>query len=107
MSYRISKQSGKTTYNLKEFTVDVESDRFKIDTRQLAVGSTVFVIDTSTSYMLNSKREWKEVDLGGGNKNNPDKYHIIYDGGVVKAPKEEDEITEYEVIYDGGEEGVN
>jgi hypothetical protein len=57
--------------------------------------------------MLNSKREWKEVDLGGGNKNNPDKYHIIYDGGVVEAPKEEDEITEYEVIYDGGEEGVN
>lgn len=107
MSYRISKQSGKTTYNLKEFTVDVESDISKINKSQLAVGSTVFVIDTSTSYMLNSKREWVEVDLGGGNKNNPDKYHIIYDGGVVEAPKEEDEITEYEVIYDGGEEGVN
>lgn len=106
MSYRISKQSGKTTYNLKEFTVDVESDISKINKSQLAVGSTVFVIDTSTSYMLNSQRIWKEVDLGGGNKNNPDKYDIIYDGGVVEAPKEE-EPAEYELIYDGGEEGVN
>ena len=103
MSYRISKQSGKTTYNLKEFTIDTYADITKINTTQLAVGSVVFVIDTSTSYMLNSKRQWIEVDLGGGNKNNPDKYHIIYDGGVVVPPLEDDNA--YELIYDGGVEG--
>jgi hypothetical protein len=52
--------------------------------------------------MLNSKRQWIEVDLGGGGKNNPDKYDIIYDGGVVSQPSEDDD----EVIYDGGEEGA-
>lgn len=103
MSFRISKQTGKTTYNLKEFTVDTYDDIKKINTTQLAVGSVVFVIDTSTSYMLNSKRQWIEVDLGGGNKNNPDKYHIIYDGGVV-VPQSEDNSA-YELIYDGGVEG--
>ena len=103
MSFRISKQTGKTTYNLKEFTVDTYDDIKKINTTQLAIGSVVFVIDTSTSYMLNSKRQWIEVDLGGGNKNNPDKYHIIYDGGVV-IPQSEDDAA-YELIYDGGVEG--
>ena len=103
MSFRISKQTGKTTYNLKEFTVDTYDDIKKINTTQLAIGSVVFVIDTSTSYMLNSKRQWIEVDLGGGNKNNPDKYHIIYDGGVVVPPSEDDNA--YELIYDGGVEG--
>lgn len=102
MSFRISKQTGRTTYNLKEFTVDVYDDISKINVSHLAVGSTVFVIDTSTSYMLNSKRQWIEVDLGGGNKNNPDKYDVIYDGGVV-VPQSDDD---YELIYDGGEEGA-
>ena len=103
MSFRISRQTGKTTYNLKEFTVDTYDDITKINVSQLAVGSIVFVIDTSASYMLNSKRQWIEVDLGGGGKNNPDKYDIIYDGGVVSQPSEDDD----EVIYDGGEEGAN
>jgi archaellum component FlaF (FlaF/FlaG flagellin family) len=103
MSFRISKQTGKTTYNLKEFTIDTYDDIKKINTTQLAVGSIVFVIDTSANYMLNSKKAWVEVDIGGGSKNNPDKYDIIYDGGVISATSDSDD----DIIYDGGVEEAN
>jgi hypothetical protein len=93
MSFRISKQTGKTTYNLKEFTVDTYDDIKKINTTQLAVGSVVFVIDTSASYMLNSKKEWKLVHL-----------NQVYDGGGVEPPSDNDNPSNEDdhIIYDGG-----
>ena len=93
MSFRISKQTGKTTYNLKEFTVDTYDDIKKINTTQLAVGSVVFVIDTSECYMLNSKKEWKLVHL-----------NQVYDGGGVEPPSGNDDPSNEDdhIIYDGG-----
>lgn len=93
MSFRILKQTGKTTYNLKEFTVDTYDDIKKINTTQLAIGSTVFVIDTSECYMLNSKKEWKLVHL-----------NQVYDGGGVEPPSGNDDPSNEDdhIIYDGG-----
>ena len=93
MSFRISRQTGKTTYNLKEFTVDTYDDIKKINTTQLAVGSVVFVIDTSECYMLNSKKEWKLVHL-----------NQVYDGGGVEPPSDNDNSSNEDdhIIYDGG-----
>jgi hypothetical protein len=52
--------------------------------------------------MLNSKGKWMSVDIGGG-KNNPDKYDIIYDGGVISTTSDSDD----DIIYDGGVEEAN
>lgn len=110
MSFRIQSQSGRTTYNLKKFTVDTFADISKIAVRELAVGSTVFVIDTSENYMLNSQRQWIKVKLGGGTAiADPEEYQVVWDAGVVKADNDEDvngipDLEEGDVIWNGGEE---
>lgn len=96
MAFRIASQSGKKVYNLKEFVVDIFDDIEKINTRELAVGSTAFVIDTSETYMLNSKKEWIKVTVSssGGGIVNPEEYEIIWDGGSVSSSGD--------TIYEGG-----
>ena len=90
MAFRIISQAGKPVYNLKELVVDTYDDVATIRTADLAVGSTVFVIDTSKYYMLNTQKQWIKVNIANGNGNtsgdndNPDnKYEIVYDGGEV------------------------
>lgn len=96
MAFRIASQSGKKVYNLKEFVVDVFDDIEKINTRELAVGSTAFVIDTSETYMLNSKKEWIKVTVssGSGGIVNPEEYELIWDGGSVSGGGN--------TVYEGG-----
>lgn len=97
MAFRIASQSGKKVYNLKEFVVDVFDDIEKINTRELAVGSTAFVIDTSETYMLNSKKEWIKVTVSSGGSGgivNPEEYELIWDGGSVS--------NSGNTIYEGG-----
>ena len=92
MTYRISSQAGKVTYNLKELVADTYNDISKINVTSLAPGSTVFVIDTSECYMLNSKKEWKLVYL-----------NQVYDGGGAEPPSGDDDPSdELHVIWDGG-----
>ena len=76
-------QYGKIVYNYVELILDDADDLITLST-DYAVGSTAFVIETSKSYMLNSRGEWKEVTLttgGGGGGNSPS--NVIYEGGVV------------------------
>ena len=56
----IMKNSGHTTYGLKEYVVDSESD---IDLLPLdgVMGSSAFVIETGNVYMLNGKKEWVKI----------------------------------------------
>lgn len=93
MAYRISSQAGKVTYNLKELVADTYNDISKINVTSLAPGSTVFVIDTSECYMLNSKKEWKLVYL-----------NQVYDGGGIELPSDNDNPSNEDdhIIYDGG-----
>jgi hypothetical protein len=92
MAYRISTQAGKVTYNLKELIADTYNDISKINVTSLAPGSTVFVIDTSECYMLNSKKEWKLVH-----------FNCVYDGEGVEPPSNNDCIlNEDHIIWDGG-----
>ena len=96
MAFRIASQSGKKVYNLKEFVVDVFDDIKKINTRELAVGSTAFVIDTSETYMLNSKKEWIKITIksSGSGTITPEENEIIWDGGSVSSSGD--------TIYEGG-----
>lgn len=80
-------------YGIKHYNLDTEDDLQKINVNREVMGTTAFVIDTSTSYMLNGSKEWKKISAafnGGGSGSGNDE---IYDGGGVEGD---------ENIYDGG-----
>lgn len=62
-----------TNVSLPAFIVDTENEMNAIDTTELIMGSSCYVIETGTSYVLNSSKEWKEKKSTS----------IIYDGGIV------------------------
>lgn len=53
-------QSGHVKYGVQEFIIDTLAD---LDSLPLDVpmGSTAFCIENSTVYMLNGKKEWREI----------------------------------------------
>lgn len=81
----IAANSGKTAYGIKKFFFDTVDELMQLNTANLYPGSTAFIIDSSTTYMLNSNRVWIKVDLGSGSSSGdgdlPDS--VIYDGGVI------------------------
>lgn len=72
--------NGHTDNMVREFVVDTNEDIAKIDVSQLKPGSRVFVINTSTWYMLNHSKKWNTVDWGGGGGGS-EYDHVIYNGG--------------------------
>ena len=44
--------------NMKEFVCDKKADMADIDLRVCGMGTTCFVIEEDTIYILNSKKEW-------------------------------------------------
>ena len=84
----------KIAYGIKHYNLDDENDLKNLPTTKEYMGCTCFVISTSKYYMLNSKKEWVEINpfsgaaSSGGNAGgsttpdeNPD--DIIYEGGLV------------------------
>lgn len=61
MSYQLIATGGRGVYNYDEFVVDTEADLKTIPVSQSNVGSTAFVIEGSRVFMLNSRKEWKEI----------------------------------------------
>lgn len=60
----IIKQNGKTAYNVVELVVDTEADVLNLST-EYAQGSTCFVIENSSVYMLNGNLDnpqWEPLD---------------------------------------------
>lgn len=53
-------QSGQVQYNIVELVIDTAADILTLPTN-VAPGSTCFVIEDSTAYMLNNQHEWKEL----------------------------------------------
>lgn len=79
-------------YGIKHYNLDTEDDLKSINVNREVMGTTAFVIDTSTRYMLNGSKEWKKISAafnGGGSGSSNDE---IYDGGGVEGDD----------IYDGG-----
>ena len=102
MSHLLHTIGKATNVPVKHFVCDEDEDLAKINTLDCPMGSTCYVIETGTRYMLNSKGEWKLFvgassgsggEGGGGDTPNPDDT-IIYDGGTPYA----DGI----IVYDGG-----
>lgn len=61
MGYQLIATGGKGVYNYDEFVADTVEDLKAIPVNQSNVGSTVFVIEGSKVFMLNSERQWKEI----------------------------------------------
>ena len=68
--YNLVSQSGHITYGIKEYVCDTVADlnTLPIDGK---AGSTAYIIEDSTTYILNSKHEWKKkknFNNGGSNE---------------------------------------
>jgi hypothetical protein len=59
----ITKQSDKESYKVIEYVADTTSDinDLPTDMSKVSAGSTCFVIEDSSVYMLNSQGEWKQI----------------------------------------------
>lgn len=86
----IGANGNKIAYGIKHYNLDNEDDLANLPVSKEFVGCTCFVISTSKYYMLNSKKEWIEINpFGRANSpawgdvpsENPDS--IIYEGGVI------------------------
>lgn len=62
------------------YEVDTERDMWEIDVSNAPMGSRCYVINTGSTYALNSNKEWKLVPTGGGGTPSGD---VIYDGGTT------------------------
>lgn len=60
MGYCVIRNNNKYIYNLVEIICDLESDVVSIPTT-FSPGSKVFVVESSSYYMLNASKEWKKL----------------------------------------------
>lgn len=60
MGYCVIRNNNKYIYNLVEIICDLDSDVTDIPTT-FSPGSKIFVVDSSSYYMLNASKEWKKL----------------------------------------------
>ena len=99
----------KIAYGVKHFVLDTFDDFSKLEGYVLKPSCTAFVINTSKSYILNSKFKWIEVkklggsSSGGGGNNSGDE---DYDGGSIDGTDPDGsidgELPGENPEYDGG-----
>lgn len=86
----IGANGNKITYGIKHYNLDDETDLKKLPVADEYMGCTCFVISTSKYYMLNSKKEWIEINpygnassTGGNTPGGDSSDKIIYEGGLI------------------------
>lgn len=57
----VIKQSGKDAAYVMEYVADTEADLTDIDTNDCVQGSTCFIIENSSVYMLDSNKVWQAI----------------------------------------------
>lgn len=66
------------------YEVDTERDMWEIDVSNVPMGSRCYVINTGSTYALNSSKEWKLVPTGSGSGGGgTPSGDVIYDGGTT------------------------
>lgn len=78
--------SRRIVYGVKQYTVDEEADLEKIVLSTTSPGSIAFVLETSTKYVLNNKKEWvkiKSSSSGNGSGGGSSGGDGDYDGGSI------------------------
>ena len=61
--YQKLMQSGRTTYGVAEYVADTKEDVTRIP--KCVMGSTVYIIHTKETYMIDSQGTWYAVDSEG------------------------------------------
>ena len=92
----IKRNSNKIAYGIKHYTFDTEADLLSNRFITIQPGSTAFIVDTSTTFMLNEAYQWIKIKSSnnnseggntppdsGGNGNEGENDDIIWDGGDV------------------------
>lgn len=80
--------SRRIAYGVKQYTVDKEADLEKIILSTTSPGSIAFVLETSTKYVLNNKKEWVKIkssssSSGSGSGGGSSGGDGDYDGGSI------------------------
>lgn len=100
--YSIRAENGITKYGIYDFIIDTNKDLedFKVLKNKILPGSTIFVIETSTKYMLNNQYQWKAIKSSSSSSGSSDGgNNSSSTGGNNDSPS-----TNYvEIIYDGGD----
>ena len=65
MAYTVIYANGSTFNMVKRFVIDSFNEICDIDTSQLSPGSTAFDISSNKTYMLNNKKQWIQIQVGG------------------------------------------
>ena len=60
MGYIIANIGHNSNIPVWDIRCDTEADRNELDPKRLPPGSTAYIIEDGTLYMLNSKKEWIE-----------------------------------------------
>lgn len=97
--------SRRIAYGVKQYTVDEEADLEKIVLSTTSPGSIAFVLETSTKYVLNNKREWikiKSSSSGNGSGGGSSGGDGDYDGGSIDGTDPNGSIDNENSEYDGG-----
>lgn len=85
----IGANGNKITYGIKHYNLDDETDLQRLPVADEYMGCTCFVISTSKYYMLNSKKEWVEINpygntaSTGGSSGGDSSDKIVYEGGLI------------------------
>ena len=82
MAYILRKIGNADNIAVNYYEVDTERDMWEIDVSNVPMGSRCYVINTGSTYALNSSKEWKLVPTGGGSGGETPSGNIIYDGGA-------------------------
>ena len=64
------------------YEVDTERDMWEINVSNAPMSSRCYVINTGSTYALNSSKEWKLVPTSGGGGGGTPSGDVIYDGGT-------------------------
>lgn len=88
--FTIRANGDRTSYGVKHYTLDTIDDLKQLEKKDITPGSTIFIINSSKYYMLNSKSQWVEIfpyynsSNGGSDDDDPGSSPgNIYDGGSI------------------------
>lgn len=93
---QILKQNGEVPYGINEYVVDTKAEMFRIS-KNVSMGSSVFVVEENKTYILNGKKEWVEklsANISMPSEDYLKNIPIIDNGNYFNATNVEDALQE-------------
>lgn len=81
--YSVISNNGRS-YGIQTYLLDTEDDLTKIPVEKCSPGDKAFVIETSTSYIVNHNKEWKRIITNSGSGGDSELLNgFIFNGGEL------------------------